>query len=1095
MRVLLDLQGAQASGRFRGVGRYSLSLARAILEQPREHEFWLLLNGLLHDSAAELAETLAPLVPRSRIVTFSAPGPVQEMDPANLWRTRAAELIREDAIMTLKPDVVHLSSLFEGIGHDAISSIGLSGAGIPTAVTLYDLIPLLSPDPYLSDSRVRDWYLRKLESLRRASMLLAISESAAEEARSALNVPGDKLRVIGAGVASVFRPMPPGPNDAALRTRYGLRNEFVLYAGGGDPRKNLVGLLEAFSRLDHELRQRTQLAVVGQLASNEADLLKQKLGELGIGDSEVVLLGYVPDADLAALYRMCAVFVLPSLHEGFGLPAAEAMACGAAAIGSNASSVPEIIDLPEARFNPRDPEDMARALGDVLRDHGFRAKLKEHGLARAPEFSWMSVASRAVDALEACWQSGLPTGLSVSLPNRVRLACVAFDRDDDAEQLMRDLANHYDVTDITNDSKIHDDVHGAIASKAVDFLRHNERLFDRILYIVNGAPGQAEAALFCACPGILLLRENPARLPEELFLTEALYLAHGLAAVKSISQNGLAETVRKYPPLEEFLTFGQGVMVQTEHMLENLRCLFGREAIDGAVQVIPANGPGDGDLYRDEIERFAASAARYRYRSLTDQLAGISIAPGPTRADWEQVALALSANLRWGGPKQILIDITLLAAADVGTGIQRVTSNIAFELIEAPPPGFKVELIRLTGEGFVYARDYARRFLGYGRPLPEDAPVEVHRGDVFLGLDLNMPTADVRPWFATARQQGARVLFVVYDLLPATMPEMFGPEMEAGYIRWLTAIIEFADGLLCISRSVADELRRWIDTHETRRREPLRIGWFHQGTRLSADPAASLDVEQTSMLAGIRGRFGVLAVGTIEPRKGYWQMLEAFESLWARGADVSLTIVGNRGWLVEDLLARLESHPERGRRLFWLSGVPDSFLAQLYQDADLLLAASFAEGFGLPLIEAQHFNLPVLARDIPVFREVMGDYALYFDTPDPSKLADMLEELSRSDLSSRVRASNSKTHDWRESALQLARHLQGGPWYLTGVPSEEARFNWKLGDDKARPGPIVEIGEVCEPSRDVGTNKSHGQGISTDRKAEGKLMTDSAPSL
>ena len=128
-------------------------------------------------------------------------------------------------------------------------------------------------------------------------------------------------------------------------------------------------------------------------------------------------------------------------------------------------------------------------------------------------------------------------------------------------------------------------------------------------------------------------------------------------------------------------------------------------------------------------------------------------------------------------------------------------------------------------------------------------------------------------------------------------------------------------------------------------------------------------------------------VGTIEPRKGHMQVLDAFDQLWSQGMDINLIIAGAEGWrhlrqdmrrTIPQIVARLRSHRERGRRLFWVNGPSDEYLEKIYATSSCLIAASEGEGFGLPLIEAARHKLPIIARDIPVFREVAGEHALLF---------------------------------------------------------------------------------------------------------------------
>lgn len=142
-------------------------------------------------------------------------------------------------------------------------------------------------------------------------------------------------------------------------------------------------------------------------------------------------------------------------------------------------------------------------------------------------------------------------------------------------------------------------------------------------------------------------------------------------------------------------------------------------------------------------------------------------------------------------------------------------------------------------------------------------------------------------------------------------------------------------------------------------------------------------------------------VGTIEPRKCYLQALEAFDKLWQNGVDVNLVIVGKEGWLgfpddsrrnIPHTIERLRHHPERGKRLFWLEGISDEYLEQIYDTSTCLIAASEDEGFGLPLIESAQHEIPIIARDISVFREVAGDHAFYFHGREPEDLAHAIRE-------------------------------------------------------------------------------------------------------
>ncbi|PLY13229.1 MAG: hypothetical protein C0628_07020 [Sulfurimonas sp.] len=143
MRIVIDLQGAQTESRFRGIGRYSLSLAKAIARNAGEHEIWLALNGAFGESVLSLRDEFRDLIPQERIRVFEVPLPVAEHDPANSNRARVAEIIREYFLEQLNPDVVLLTSLFEGFLDDAVTSVGRFAKSYKTATILYDLIPYM----------------------------------------------------------------------------------------------------------------------------------------------------------------------------------------------------------------------------------------------------------------------------------------------------------------------------------------------------------------------------------------------------------------------------------------------------------------------------------------------------------------------------------------------------------------------------------------------------------------------------------------------------------------------------------------------------------------------------------------------------------------------------------------------------------------------------------------------------------------------------------------------------------------------------------------------------------------------------------------
>ncbi|MBI5921837.1 MAG: glycosyltransferase [Betaproteobacteria bacterium] len=403
MRLVIDMQGAQsASSRYRGIGRYTLALTQAMVRHRGEHEIILCLSGLFSDSIAAIRETFEQQLPPENIQVWQAPGPVNVRNQDNAERRRNAAIIRENFLASLKPDMVLVSSLFEGLDNDAVTSIGATAGNIPTASILYDLIPLVHRQRYLAEPITCAWYEERLVHLCRADLLLSISEASRRECLEHLNLSPDRVVNISTAADPHFRPVQiSDQQQAELRERYQLLRPFALYTGSiVEYRKNIDGLIRAYARLPADMRKNHQLVIVCSLQGN----IRAELEALGqahaLQPGELVLTGFVPEEDLLVLYNLCKVFVFPSWHEGFGLPALEAMSCGRAVIGANNSSVPEVVGRTDALFDPHDDAAIAAKLEQVLGDDAFRCALETYGLQQARCFSWDRTAKTALAAIE-----------------------------------------------------------------------------------------------------------------------------------------------------------------------------------------------------------------------------------------------------------------------------------------------------------------------------------------------------------------------------------------------------------------------------------------------------------------------------------------------------------------------------------------------------------------------------------------------------------------------------------------------------------------------------------------------------------------------
>ena len=836
MRIVIDMQGAQTESRFRGIGRYTMSLVQAIVRNRGEHEIILALSGLFPETIESIRADFDGLLPQSNIRVWYAPGLVRECESGNYWRREVAEHIREAFLASLRPDVLHVSSLFEGYTDDAVTSIGIFAPQIPAVITLYDLIPLLNSKAYLDPHPdFARHYQRKIEYLKRANKWLAISESAAVEGRVALSLPSDSVINISAACDDVFRPNNISESEKQqLFERFNISNMFILYSGGSDARKNLHRLIRAYIRLPKKLLDKSQLVLMGKMPGRVINELKQITKSFGVFPDRLLFTGYVTDEDLVRLYNLCTVFVFPSYHEGFGLPVLEAMSCGAAVIGANTSSVPEVIGNQNALFDPYDEEVICQKIVQVLGDAAFRSELAARGLEQARKFSWDESARRAIAAYEKLYS-------------------------------VRDINSKFD---------------------------------------------------------------------------------------------------------------------EPENMLSRL--------VHTIAELIPF--------------------------SISDK-------------EMFNIAHMLNFNHVANASRQIFVDISELIQRDAGTGIQRVTRSILKELLESPPDGYVVEPVYSTANsyGYRYARGFIARFRGETNDS-EDEPIDYQYGDIFLGLDLQHHVVMAQKnYLATLRRDGVKVFFVVYDLLPVLMPNAFPSNDSIDHKVWLEIIMGF-DGALCISRAVADELTTWHRNYGPQRLRSFKIAWFHLGSDvINSVPTCGLPDNANNVLKELSRRATFLTVGTVEPRKGHTQILGAFELLWRKGIDANLVIIGRQGWMVELLADQLRKHSEWNKRLFWLEGISDEYLEKIYAASTCLIAASEGEGFGLPLIEAARHKLPIIARDIPVFREVIGEHGFYFKGLDPQALEDAIRRwLELDGQGQSPQSDNMPWLTWKQSAEWLKQIIIEG---------------------------------------------------------------------
>lgn len=264
---------------------------------------------------------------------------------------------------------------------------------VPCVVTVHDLSFEAFPDMFSPRTRMLlSWGVPF--SVRRAARVITVSEHTKRDIVTRYGVPEEKIHVTYEAAAAVFQPVRDPERLATVRRRYGIPSQYVLAVGNLEPRKNLGTLLRAFRALRADGRIPHRLVLVGKAGWQTSRLLAELQGESLAND--VIWTGYVPLEDLPALYSAAALFVYPSLYEGFGLPPLEAMACGTPVVGSNAAALPEVLGDGALLVSPYDVDGMATAIRSVLLDPGLARGLAERGRDRALTFSWERTARQTV---------------------------------------------------------------------------------------------------------------------------------------------------------------------------------------------------------------------------------------------------------------------------------------------------------------------------------------------------------------------------------------------------------------------------------------------------------------------------------------------------------------------------------------------------------------------------------------------------------------------------------------------------------------------------------------------------------------------------
>jgi glycosyltransferase involved in cell wall biosynthesis len=1250
MRIVIDMQGAQSESRFRGIGRYTMSFTKALVQNRGEHEIILALSGLFPETIESIRAAFDPLLPQENIRVWYAPGPVRDRDEsANEGRREVAEIIREAFLASLQPDIIHITSLFEGFVDDVVTSIGRFDQRTPVSVSLYDLIPLLNPKKFLDPNPLyKSSYLSKLDYLKKASLYLAISEFTLQECADHLpNIKTQGINV-SAAINSHFIPLQLGGGKVQkLKNKFSISRPFIFCVGVANERENLLRLIQAFALLRMETRKKHQLVLGGRVPEGSQAFLLAEAKARGLQPGELLFTGDLSEEELLHFYNTCQIFAFPSWNDGCGIPMLEGMSCGAPVICGNQSSLHEFIGWDAAVFDLFDVSSISAKMTQALEDENFRSKLRIHGLKHSKLFSWDNSANKAIAGFEE-FQAKQKSKLSIAMrsiykPKLAFISPLPPERTGIADfsvELLPALAQHYDIELIVEQKNIDPEILARFPKpKSIDWLFKNAAKIDRVLYHFGNSPFHSHMFdVLKAVPGVVVLHD--------LFLAHVIrhddiigrkpnqwsieiYRSHGYMALKGLLENNHLESeLFRYPCSHSVAQDSMALIVHSNYSKSLLEKWYGKEisekcftlplardvpkkldrnssrlklgfkaedfiicsfgflqstkmndrlllswmqsnlskhnscflifvgenhggeygqnlvrlikqnnlanqvritgfvspeqfrdylcAMDAGVQlrtnsrgetsaavldVMAAGKPlivnAHGSLAEldseavcvipDEFEDaqlaqamesiYADAAKGQRMGNLAREIVATKHSPENCAAEYfriietsyqspkklspkvitaiaDRVALHESSNnlsdisqfLAASWPAQerkkcLFLDISATCIDDLKTGIERVARSLLIAFLERED--IRCEPVRLVCENgewvYRYARAYTSNLLGIPQLL-EDELLETLPGDILLSLDLSggmLIGAEQQGLLLGLRNQGVTIYHIVFDLLPVQMPEVFPPGAGESHEQWLRSVAK-SDGVFCISKAVAEDFSQWITEKQVRseQRLPFSVNWFHLSPEIFASsPTSGLPAGADKVLKKIQGDITFLMVGTIEPRKGYLQTLEAFDILWKEGVAANLVFVGKEGWQplpqearrdIPETISRIKNHPQLNNRLFWLEGISDEYLEKVYAASTCLIAASYGEGFGLPLIEAAQHGIPIIARDIPVFREVAGRHAAYFNSESSAELALTLNNWMQDfNLGQHPKSDQMRYLTWAESAQVLLKNLIG----------------------------------------------------------------------
>ncbi|MDH2335629.1 glycosyltransferase family 4 protein [Clostridium perfringens] len=302
-------------------------------------------------------------------------------DKKNFWEFINTQNPKENII----GDIYHIPQ--NGIGFS-------KPRDIKTVITLHDIIPMKMPDT-VSETFLKIFNENIQNILDNSDGIITVSNFSKEDISKTFSYPKEKIFVTHLAAEEIYTPLNKFHSSQYLKKHYGIDRDFLLYVGGFSPRKNILGLIEAFNLVKNSYKRDLKLVIIGTKGPSY-EIYRKKVDELNLSSS-VIFTGFIPIDDMPIFYSASKALVYPSFYEGFGLPPIECMACGTPVIASNLTSMPEVCQDAALLVDPYDVDEIKENILTLLNNHKFYSLMIYKGLSHSSKFNWKKTAYNTLE--------------------------------------------------------------------------------------------------------------------------------------------------------------------------------------------------------------------------------------------------------------------------------------------------------------------------------------------------------------------------------------------------------------------------------------------------------------------------------------------------------------------------------------------------------------------------------------------------------------------------------------------------------------------------------------------------------------------------